>query len=108
MRQPDERYVEQLVPSGRTVSRGGRTLDARNLRCIETLTGHMYAVSSVAIAGDVVVSGSRDNMVKVWLISTGSCITTLTGHTNTVLSVAIAGDVLVSGSHDLTVKLWST
>jgi len=74
-----------------------------------TLTGHTDEVYSVALSADglTLVSGSRDQTIKVWNLSTGQAVRTLTGHTDAVISVAISADgqTLVSGSSDTTVKV---
>ena len=83
--------------------------------CIQTLEGHSYDVSSVAVGtvgGEaVIVSGSWDKTVKVWNAVTGECIKTLEGHDSDVTSVAVGisgGEaVVVSGSDDNTVKVWN-
>ena len=56
------------------------------------------------------VSGSRDNSVKLWSTDTGEVVRTLTGHSGGVTSVAFSADgkYVVSGSDDKSVKLWST
>ena len=74
----------------------------------ETHEGHSDPVASVAIDGDTIVSGSDDQTVKIWSITSGECfLKTLEGHSGYVASVAIDGDMIVSGSFDQTVKVWS-
>ncbi|WP_200819193.1 AAA-like domain-containing protein, partial [Tolypothrix sp. NIES-4075] len=55
-----------------------------------TLEGHSLFVNSVAFSSDgkTIASGSDDNTIKIWDISTGKLIRTLTGHSSTVSSVA--------------------
>jgi WD40 repeat protein len=55
------------------------------------------------------VSGSWDNLVKVWSVSASKEVASLAGHTNYVLSVAFSpdGQHIVSGSADNLVKVWS-
>ncbi len=75
-----------------------------------TLTGHTSVVRSVAFSPDgrLLASGSFDNTIKLWEVSSGSLVRTLTGHTNSVRSVAFSPDgrLLASGSDDKTIKLW--
>jgi TIR domain/WD domain, G-beta repeat len=75
-----------------------------------TLTGHRGDVWSVALSTDrqTLVSGSYDQTIKVWNLSTGQELRTLTGHSAAVTSVALSADgqTLVSGSKDKTIKVW--
>ncbi len=85
-------------------------LPVEQLMLLLTLTGHTDAVVSVAISpgGQTLVSGSNDNTINVWELSTGKLVRTLTGDADAVYSVAISpdGQTLVSGSRDNTIKVW--
>src|SRR5262249_41138224 len=69
---------------------------------LRPLTGHTGEVTSVAFSADGrhIVSGSRDQTVKVWDARTGQERLTLKGHTVGVTSVAFSpdGKRIVSGS----------
>ncbi|KAJ1464913.1 WD40-repeat-containing domain protein, partial [Baffinella frigidus] len=73
------------------------------------LSGHAGHVLSVAISADgrSVVSGSRDNTVKIWEAGSAEAVT-LRGHQSAVWCVAVSADGtrVVSGSADNLVKLW--
>ena len=77
---------------------------------MDTFTGHSDSINAVAISpnGQIVVSGSEDNTIKLWNLNTGECIATLERHEAGVRAVAISpdGQLLVSGSADNTIKLW--
>ena len=72
--------------------------------------GHSGSVNSVAISpdGQILVSGSDDNTITIWDLSTGQELRTLTGHSDSVNSVVISpdGQTVVSGSSDKTIKIW--
>ena len=68
-------------------------------------------VTCVAFKPDnpnIVVSGSYDETIKTFDITSGSCLSTLRGHDRKVLSVSWSpdGTQLASGSVDSTVRLW--
>ena len=70
---------------------------------------HTEQITSVAFSpdGTRLASGSGDNSVKLWDVSTETCIATLE-HLGTVYFVAFSPDglTLASASEDKTVKLW--
>jgi len=78
---------------------------------LHTLMGHTHIVSSLAISDDAqfLVSGSRDQTVKIWQLATGELIHTLKGHQDEVYTVALSpdGKIIASGSGDKSIKLWS-
>ena len=107
----DEQYAKLLaacrppvVAAEPTIKKKGRSPQ------VKILEGHTRVVHGVAITADGrwVVSGSRDNTVRVWEVKSGNCLATLEGHTAYVLGVAMTADGrrVVSGSHDKTVRVW--
>jgi WD40 repeat protein len=75
------------------------------------LQGHTESVTSVAFTSDgtAIASGSWDQTVRLWNVTTGTEMRKLRGHMNTVTSVAFASDgkIVASGSSDQTVRLWN-
>jgi len=69
-------------------------------------------LDAVAISSDgtLIVSGGRDNIVRLWDAATGDLRGQMLGHTAWVTRVAISSDgrTIVSGSQDTTVRLWDT
>ena len=67
-------------------------------------------ITTISFSNDglKVVSGSEDNIVRIWDIITNSIILNLYGHTNVVSSTAFNynGLKVVSGSWDNTVCIW--
>ena len=88
----------------------GRPHSLMRNACLRVLEGHTDEITSVSahMDGRRVVSGSRDDTVRVWDVDTGEGLKTLMGHTGTVRSVSVHRDGrrVVSGSHDETVRVW--
>jgi len=82
-------------------------------KLLNTLHGHSnYWVTSVTFSPDgrTLASGSYDQTVRLWEVSSGQCLNVLQGHTNMVTSVAFSpdGKTLASGSSDGTINLWDS
>lgn len=86
--------------------------DTRVQKAIEALKlkGHCAWSKSVDVSDDGTraITGSIDNTVRVWDLSTGKEIARLDGHEHHVNAVAFspAGNTALSGSTDLTARLW--
>ena len=72
---------------------------------MNTLYGHASTVRCMAMFGNEVVSGSRDNTLRLWDISTFECKMVLVGHLAAVRCVCFDGKKVVSGSYDNTVRV---
>ncbi|AMV21046.1 protein kinase domain-containing protein [Planctomyces sp. SH-PL14] len=74
------------------------------------LDGHTAPVQSVAFSKDgaLLVSGGRDNSVKVWSIEQGRSLKTLRGHNSAVRAAVFSPDgrTVASASQDQRVLLW--
>lgn len=112
-------------PDGKFLASGSedctvKLWDVRTGQCQQTYTGHTNWVCGVAFstpdrraieetqAESFLASGSYDQTIKLWDISTGDCLQTLQGHDNWVWTLAFSpdGNLLASGSGDHTIKLW--
>jgi serine/threonine protein kinase/WD40 repeat protein len=79
-------------------------------RCLLSLEGHTYGVTSVALSVDsrLALSGGGDKTLRLWDVSDGRCLRTFEGHTEVVNSVALSADgrLALSGGGDKTLRLW--
>ena len=76
---------------------------------LRDLEGHTSYVHSIkADRANMVLSGSRDQTVRLWDLRTGKCVRTMEGHTESVGPVDMDGHcrAAVSCSYDKSVKLW--
>jgi len=76
-----------------------------------TQSEHSDWINSLAFSqdGNILASGSPDQMIELWNIETRQKIATLTGHSGSVNSLAFSRNnlILASGSDDRTIKIWS-
>lgn len=80
---------------------------ARGVFASRVLKGHSDVVQCFAVFGNQLISGSRDNDIRIWDLKTGACQHTLRGHDNWITSFAVAGNQLISGSRDRMIMIWN-
>ena len=95
--------------SKRYIQTGPPANDADCPYFVRVLSGHTHSVRAIAAHQDTLVSGSYDNTVRVWKISTGETVHRLHGHAMKVYSVVLdhKRNRCISGSMDNFVKIWS-
>jgi WD40 repeat protein/serine/threonine protein kinase len=58
------------------------------------------------------LTGGRDNILRLWDVNTGELVREFVGHTNTIWGLALAfspdGRTILSGSFDKSARLWDT
>ncbi|KAF9576357.1 hypothetical protein EC968_009331 [Mortierella alpina] len=74
---------------------------------VDTTLDHPDFVKSISLAGPYVVTGGRQETIRVWSVATGKLLTEITGHFDEVSSMVTVGSTLITGSHDGTVRRWS-
>jgi len=65
-------------------------------QCIGTFRGHTGPVWVLASYKDFLLSGSSDEIIKVWDMNNFDCVKSLTGHHGVIHSLAVAADRLAS------------
>ena len=76
--------------------------------CLATFQGHSAEVNTLAFSPDgrTIVSGSRDETLKLWSVSGGECLKTFS-HDFAVESAAFSPDGrTVLSASDITLQLW--
>jgi WD40 repeat protein len=103
---PDDSEIAVVLVSASTFWR----IDAKSGSLLQTYAGHTYRVNSVEFSpgGDLIASGARDKIVKLWDPDSGVALADLEGHDEGVNSVAFSpdGSMIASGSDDGTIIIW--
>lgn len=102
--------------------------DLSRSKQIGRMTGHVATVNCMQITNNMLVSGGKDALLKLWNLNVGvqsfrnvlptnnsnlepisssaSCIHTFDSHVDEITSVTVAGENLISGSQDRTIRQW--
>ncbi|MFC1878751.1 AAA family ATPase [Chloroflexota bacterium] len=93
-----------------TTGREVRTLKVCDMRLLnEKGIGRLFTSLPVTTDGRYIISGSSDDILKVWEFNTGREVNTLKGHTNRITAVTLTpdGQHIISRSRDHTLKVWN-
>ncbi|KAF9425613.1 hypothetical protein BGZ94_007377 [Podila epigama] len=74
---------------------------------VDTKLEHPDFVKAIALAGPYVMTGGRQESIRVWSIGTGKMIKEIKGHFDEVSCMIVIGSTLFSGSLDNTIRRWS-
>ncbi|XP_009414557.2 protein HIRA [Musa acuminata AAA Group] len=103
---------ERKPGSGTTEFGSGEPPDVENWKVTMTLRGHTADVVDLNWSPDdlTLASGSLDNTIHIWNITTGICTAVLRGHSSLVKGVTWdpIGSFIASQSDDKTVIIWRT
>ena len=93
--QQDKKQVNLNWQEGKCVTRKihCRSENSRGVYCLQ-------------YDNDKIVSGLRDNTIKIWDKKSFECTHTMSGHTGSVLCLQYDKNIIVSGSSDTTVRVW--
>lgn len=101
------KHVKNLKITCATNDNTIRVLNVKN-KCIKTYQGHSaYLTCLTTIDENTIASGSSDNTIRLWEISSGNCFQTFTGHTGYIMSIAkLDENKLISAGYDDRIKVW--
>lgn len=105
---PEHIYYRRLYP---TINKDIGKLESdwcnrQNLKRINCRSESSKGVYCLQYDDDKIVSGLRDNTIKIWDRNDLSMMKVLTGHTGSVLCLQYDDKVIISGSSDATVRVW--
>ncbi|CAB0030422.1 unnamed protein product [Trichogramma brassicae] len=106
---PNHTFYRNLFPK---ITRDIKNIDNNwrngnfNLQRINCRSENSKGVYCLQYDDQKIVSGLRDNTIKIWDRNTLQCVKVLTGHTGSVLCLQYDDKVIISGSSDSTVRVW--
>jgi WD40 repeat protein len=70
------------------------------------LEGHYGPVLCLSHYEELLISGSYDNMIKVWDLNSLVCMKTLKDHSGGITCILIYNGLIISGSMDKSIRIW--
>ena len=97
-----------------------RKWDLSSNECVSVLKGHTgtvrevviimpgdtYGVCALTVHEGFLYSGSEDNTIRKWDLSSNECVSVLKGHMGTVCALTVHEGFLYSGSRDKPIRKW--
>ncbi|XP_076327644.1 uncharacterized protein LOC143234284 [Tachypleus tridentatus] len=77
-----------------------------SVELLGTLEGHTGYIMCCAVHKQFVITGSSDNTLRKWSMTTGECLHVYEGHELRISRVICRGDYILSSSYDKTVRAW--
>lgn len=68
--------------------------------------GHTDIINTIVIRNGFLFSGSADNSIRQWEISSQRLIKTYNGHTSEVLQILLEGNTMFSCGGDESIRIW--
>ncbi|KAI7830223.1 WD40-repeat-containing domain protein [Gamsiella multidivaricata] len=78
----------------------------RGIHFAKELPGHTEGIYCIQFDDNKIISGSRDNTIKIWDLASGLCLRTYSGHSASVLCLQYDESRIVSGSSDTSIIVW--
>lgn len=75
-------------------------------KCLGILRGHKKAIRALVSSNGHLFSGSDDNTIRVWDMTSLACLAVLQAHSDNVRVLYATSHLLFSGSWDRTVLVW--
>ena len=100
---PDGRHLVAGIGDG-TI----RVIEVASGREVHRLEGHDRGGVAVAVAGNLVISGGVDSIVRLWDLKVGRERTKFRGHEAPITNIVFSanGKLAASGSWDRTARIW--
>ncbi|CAH4034402.1 beta-TrCP isoform X1 [Pieris brassicae] len=106
---PSHSFYRQLYPKIiqdiQSIEENWR-MGRHNLQRINCRSENSKGVYCLQYDDNKIVSGLRDNTIKIWDRKTLQCVKELQGHTGSVLCLQYDERAIISGSSDSTVRVW--
>ncbi|OPJ76394.1 F-box/WD repeat-containing protein 11 isoform B [Patagioenas fasciata monilis] len=107
-----KKLIERMYLGFREIPVARQTIESNwrcgrhNLQRIQCRSENSKGVYCLQYDDEKIISGLRDNSIKIWDKTSLECLKVLTGHTGSVLCLQYDERVIVTGSSDSTVRVW--